>query len=144
MPPQMVFLSYSRRDAGIVRKVSLMIRAMGLLPWRDEESIGPGNRWRGEIAKSIRDCERVLLFWCRHSRDSAEVRSEYSEAIRLTKPLVPVLLDRVTMPTSIAQYQAIDLRDLTWWSHEIARRERYPWIIGLLCLLSAGAVALIR
>jgi hypothetical protein len=132
---QLVFISYSRRDAGLVKKLSLFLRAGGVIPWRDEEAIPLGGRWRGAIAASIEDCDRMLVFWCRHSRVSTEVEKEYRRGIDLDKPLVPVQLDRSEIPSPLSDYQAIDLREITWWSHEIARWERYPWLVGLLLLL---------
>jgi len=140
---QLVFLSYSRRDAGIVKMFSLFIRAVGMTPWRDEEAIPPGDCWRVSIATTIQDCSRMLVFWCRHSQSSGEVRAEYWQAIECQKTLVPVLLDRSEVPMPLRQFQAIDMRQLTWWSHEIARWERYPLFIGLLLILIGGLYRLL-
>jgi|SRR6185295_938850 len=137
--PQLVFLSYSRRDAGIVTKLSMFIRAVGASPWRDEDGIAPGTRWRVSITSTIQNCDRMLVFWCRHSRGSQEVRKEYQQAIDLNKILVPVRLDRSIIPRPLSEFHAIDIRKLTWWSHEIARWERYPWFLGLI-LIAIGAV----
>lgn len=140
---RLIFLSYSRRDAGIVRKLGFIIQAVGDVPWRDEESVKPGERWRMAITNAIQDCDRMLVFWCRHSRESQEVRSEYHLAIRSSKDLVPVCMDRSEIPMPLSQFQAIDIRELTWWSHEIARWERYPWFIGLSLILLGGLYALL-
>jgi hypothetical protein len=140
---QLVFLSYSRRDAGIVKKFGLIIWAAGMIPWRDEEAIPPGVRWEESIATTIQECNRMLVFWCRHARASAEVRKEYWQAIDCNKPLVPVRLDHSAIPMPLSRFQAIDTRRLTWWSHEIARWDRYPWFIGLLLMLIGGLYSLL-
>ena len=79
--PEVVFLSYSRRDKGIVQKLSLIILAVGATPWRDEEGIKRGEPWRGAIANNIAICDRMLVFWCRHARRSKEIRRRYLRAI---------------------------------------------------------------
>jgi hypothetical protein len=91
-PPQssIIFLSYSRKDTGIIRKMEMIVRATGSIPWRDENSIAPGNNWRKTITDNIEDCDRMLVFWCRHSESSQEVKKEYQQAIRINKTVVPV------------------------------------------------------
>src|SRR5262245_56587643 len=42
---RVVFLCYSRRDRGIVLKCQAVIRAAGMIPWRDQDSIPPGANW---------------------------------------------------------------------------------------------------
>jgi hypothetical protein len=130
-----VFLSYSRKDVGLVRKVGLIIRAVGVKPWRDEQSIDPGELWRVSIATSIEHCERMLVFWCRHSESSDEVQREYELAIEKKKLIVPIRLDRSRMSSKLSPYQEIDVRRLMWWSHEVIRWERILLIIGAALLL---------
>lgn len=137
----MIFLSYSRKDTRIVRQMEGIIRALGLIPWRDENSIKPGAIWDVEIAKNINSCERMLVFWCRHSEASAEVENEYSQAIEKRKPVVPILMDKKQLCPKLQPYQAIDLRKLMWWSHEIARVGRISWLIGALLMIIGGIYA---
>jgi len=138
-----IFLSYSRKDSGLVSKVSLILRAAGNLPWLDEQSIEPGDRWRTTITRSIERCERMLVFWCRHAKLSSEVRSEYLSAIDKNKPVVPVRLDRTKLAPKLGPYQGIDVSKLMWWSHEVARWERLPWMIGFGLLALGSAYALL-
>lgn len=130
-----VFLSYSRKDVRIVRKLGLIIRAAGVSPWRDEESIEPGQEWRVSIVASIKRCERMLVFWCRHSMNSDEVRNEYLKAIDERKRIVPVRMDGSRLDSKLSPYEAIDVRSLTWWSHQVFIWERLIWVIGAALLL---------
>ncbi len=139
---ELVFISYSRRDVSIVKKMSLVIRAAGANPWRDEDAIDLGDRWQMAISSTIDQCDRIIVFWCRHSRVSEEVKKEYLKAIQANKPLVPVYLDRSELPVQLRAYQSVDVRGLTWWSHEIARWERIPWLAGLLLLIAGGIHAI--
>lgn len=137
--PRLVFLSYSRRDRGLVSKLQLVIWAAGMLPWRDEDHIDPAANWRMAIAQSIDDCERVVLFWCRHANTSTEVQNEYEYAITRWKPIAPLLLDRTPLPDALHLYQAKDVRGLAWWRHEVFRWELMAWAAGLV-LLVVGSV----
>ena len=119
----------------IVRKLGLIIRAAGVSPWRDEESIGPGEEWRVAIVASIDRCERMLVFWCRHSCASEEVRTEYLRAIDARKYIVPVRMDGSRLDSKLSPYQEVDVRSLMWWSHEVFMWERLIWVIGVVLLL---------
>lgn len=138
-----VFLSYSRKDAGLVVKVELILRAAGTLPFLDTGAIQPGEPWRPTIIRSIAGCDRMMVFWCRHSTRSAEVASEYKRALSLGKRVVPVRLDRSLLARDLGDYQAIDISKLTWWSHEIFRWERISLLTGLLLLAIGGVYALV-
>src|SRR5262249_42266606 len=137
----LIFLCYSRKDVGIVRKVGLIVWATGATTWHDEASIEPGAQWRASITGSIASCDRMIVFWCRHSQSSVEVQSEYIRAIEKSKPVVPVRLDRTPLSPKLGPYQAIDVRNLTWWSHEVARWERVSWVAGILMLVIGGVYA---
>jgi hypothetical protein len=80
-----VFLSCSHRDASLVRALSSLLRAGGAPVWSDN-FIDYGDSWRVTIVTSIESCERLILFWCRHSAKSVEVRREYELALSARKP----------------------------------------------------------
>jgi hypothetical protein len=136
--PTSIFLSYTRRDVGIVRKLQLMVRASGAVPWRDEDGIQPGEQWRVSIASAIERSDRVLVFWCRHASRSQEVRREYRLALTLGKLVIPVRLDRTPASTELAGLQATDVSGLVRWNHAVLVVERWMWVVGLLALAAVG------
>ena len=138
MKQHRVFISYSRRDENIARKMVELGRAFGTQPWRDESDIRPGDDWRAEIATSIASCDRVMLLWCRHSERSSEVRNEYLQALDLRKRICPVKLDRATLPPELDRLQAVDVSGWLWWSHQFARQEVRMAILGATCLAAGG------
>jgi hypothetical protein len=107
-----VLRSYSRLDASIVRPLVQIIRITGSSVFRDEESIRPGKRWCAEIISAIEHCHALLVFWCKHACASDEVQAEYQRAIDLEKDVVPIILDSTPLRADLAEYQAIDLRDV--------------------------------
>jgi hypothetical protein len=135
---RLVFLSYSRRDIGIVRKLQAIVWAAGARPWRDDERLEPGAQWRIAIATAIDACERILVFWCCHARKSVEVRGEYLRAIAQQKIVVPVMLDGTPMAEELCRYHATDVSGLVRWHHELLVVERWMWISGLTVLMLAA------
>jgi hypothetical protein len=143
MRERLIFLSYSRRDSGLVRKFEAIVRAVGRTPWRDERDISPGDVWRFAIARSIQECERMLVFWCRHARDSREVKKEYLSAFDAAKPLVPVRLDRSRLLPPLTGYQELDLGPWFWVVHEILLWDGRILGAGLILLVIGAFCALL-
>ena len=137
---RLVFLCYSRRDRGIVRKCQAVIRAAGMIPWRDEDSIEPGAKWRLSIASAIDACERVLVFWCCHASTSQEVRTEYWAGIRAQKPICPIRLDRTALPAPLRKYQSTEMPGWPSLTHALLRVERWLWLGGAAILAIGGVV----
>jgi hypothetical protein len=134
---RVVFLCYSRRDRGIVRKCQAIIRAAGMIPWRDEESIAPGSQWQLSIGSAIDSCERVLVFWCRHASASREVRNEYWAAISAGKDISPIRLDGTILPDPLKAYQATEIPGWNSLTHALMTIERGLWVSAAVVLLVA-------
>ena len=107
---QSTFVSYSRKDAGIVTPLVHVLRAVGSDVFRDFDSIPTGIRWKPVVVDAIISCEVFLLFWCRHAARSTEVKTEYRQAISLDKRVVPILLDSTKLRADLSEYQWIDFR----------------------------------
>ena len=105
-----VFVSYSREDGKVVEPLVAMLRLLGRGIFRDQDSIPPGSQWRLIIKSVIEECRTMVVFWCRHSSSSKEVKQEYKRAIKLRKAVVPILLDSTEMSKDLARFQAINLR----------------------------------
>lgn len=113
-----VFVSYSRRDQELVRRLLGLFKAADLPVFRDEDGILPGRKWRIAINEALEHCQTVLVFWCGHAAQSSEVKYEYERAISLDKRVVPVMMDETELPTILGQYQGVDLRMALGKSHE--------------------------
>lgn len=105
-----VFVSYSRYDRGLVTPITSLLKAAKVEVFRDEDSIPPGARWAEQISSALNACDTVFVFWSVHSRASAAVKEEWSQAVRLSKSVVPVLLDSTPLESTLAAYQWVDLR----------------------------------
>jgi hypothetical protein len=54
-----IFLAHAREDKPQVRKLHADLKARGLEPWLDEVDLMPGQLWKIEIPKAIRDAGPV-------------------------------------------------------------------------------------
>jgi hypothetical protein len=112
-----VFVSYSHADASLVAPVVKLLRVNKSLVFQDVDSIEPGKRWRGEIARGLADSHLVVVFWCSHASRSDEVAKEWQAAVAQNKDLLPLLLDATPLPAPLAEFQWIDFRDTVGASH---------------------------
>jgi len=119
MPSQStnVFVSYSHADAPLVAPVVKLLRVNKSLVFQDVDDIQPGKRWRSEIAKGITKSHLVVVFWCNHASQSAEVSKEWKAAIEQEKDLLPLLLDATPLPSELDQFQWIDFRGTVGANH---------------------------
>lgn len=88
-----VFISYARRDASpaahtIVEKLG----ELGFDAYLDEKDIAPGEDWRTRLADLVRAADAIVFIITPASVASEACRWEISEAERLSKRLLPVLL----------------------------------------------------
>ena len=59
--PLRVFLFHSSDDKTAVRNLYQRLRAEGFDPWLDEENLLPGQDWRLEIPKAVRNTDVVIV-----------------------------------------------------------------------------------
>jgi hypothetical protein len=112
-----VFVSYSRADVSLVSPVVKLLRVNKSLVFQDIDSIQPGKRWQGEIAKALTESHLVVVFWCDHASRSDEVSKEWKAAIDQNKELLPLLLDATPLPPELAAFQSIDFRATVGANH---------------------------
>jgi hypothetical protein len=112
-----VFVSYSHADSSLVAPVVQLLRLNKSLVFHDIDSIRPGRKWRGEIARALADSSLVVVFWCEHASHSEEVAKEWKAAIDQKKDLLPLLLDATPLPAQLGEYQWIDFRGTVGANH---------------------------
>jgi len=120
-----IFVSYSHKDAAVVKPIVQLQRATGSAVFRDAENIPAGKKWRATIKAAIESCRLVWVFWCTHASNSKEVRVEYKMGIDLEKDVVPVLMDATPLPPALSEFQWIDMRQALG-AHEEGREITMP------------------
>src|SRR5215470_11931992 len=143
--PASIFVSYSHRDAGLVKPVVGLLRATKGLVFQDVEAVQPGSRWRPQIEEALGVAHLIVLFWCYHSSRSSEVRKEYELALSTGKDVLPVLLDATPLPKELDEFQWVDFRQFVGLGHRSFKR----WLaiaatVATVVVLLVGFLAISR
>jgi len=86
-----VFISYSRADSDLARKLNDALQMQGKMTWFDQESIAEGTDFEQEIKKGIKACDNFLFILSPRSVNSPYCADEVEYAASLNKRFVTVL-----------------------------------------------------
>jgi len=106
-----VFISYSRTDSDIARKLNEALQELGKTTWFDQESIPAGSDFQQEIYQGIESADNFLFIISPKSISSPYCADEVAYAEQLNKRFVTVLHQQISgekLPTSLAKIQWID------------------------------------
>jgi formylglycine-generating enzyme required for sulfatase activity len=117
-----IFLAHVSEDKRLVRKLYWKLKEQGLDPWLDEEDLLPGQNWRAEIPKAIRECDFFIACLSKHSiHKQGYVNKEFRMALDVyaEKPsesiyLIPLKLNACDVPDIQLPKLEISLRDFHW------------------------------
>jgi iron(II)-dependent oxidoreductase len=108
-----IFISYSRQDTAVMRRVRDTLRGMGFAVWTDE-GIQPGTAsWQQAISSAIEGASCLLLLMSPDSKQSEWVGRELSYAAAHRIQIFSLLLrgdDSTSVPFALAGSQYIDIR----------------------------------
>jgi hypothetical protein len=111
-----IFFSYAREDAAAVGELYRLMKAKGLQPWMDTQDIPPGADWALEIQRAIRRADFFFVFLSHSSVVKTGVlKDEIRAGVAVREAnlagehfLIPVRLEEVNLPESLARYQWVD------------------------------------
>lgn len=103
-----IFISYSRRDLGFVRKLDQAFRDVGIDPWVDWEDIPPNADWRSEIALGIEGADSFIFVISPDSVISVECHKEIIHAVECNKRLFPIVCRNVAAEDVHPQMQSLN------------------------------------
>jgi TolB protein len=113
-PSPHFFMSYSRDDASLQKRVISELRQRGLNVWVDTEHLIPGSpAWEREIERAIRSAAGIIVLLSPDANNSEWVRREISFAEQNTKRIFPVLIrgdEDDSIPLRLSSHQRVDLR----------------------------------
>jgi hypothetical protein len=109
-----IFISYSRRDEVVMRRIVKYLRGEGILVWVDNEKLVPGTPiWEYEIEKAIRGAFAIVVVLSPDAKKSEWVLREITLADQFHKRVFPVLVggtDEDSIPLRLITRQFVDLR----------------------------------
>jgi hypothetical protein len=114
-----IFLCHSSSDKAAVRDLSQRLKSSGLEPWLDEEKLVPGQRWRDEIPRAVRESDLVIVCLSKASVNKAgyvQREIKYALDAALEQPensifLIPLRLEDCEVPESLSDWQWVDYFD---------------------------------
>ncbi|NET05942.1 MAG: TIR domain-containing protein [Symploca sp. SIO2B6] len=124
-----VFISYSRADSDLARKLNEELQLQGKTTWFDQESIALGSSdFQQEIYQGIKACDNFLFILSPRSINSPYCADEVEYAASLNKRFVTVLHRQVNtadLHPQLAKVQWIDFnhhnRDFNANFHQLVR-----------------------
>jgi len=109
-----VFVSYSRRDDAVMRRIVAFLRGEGINVWVDNEKLVPGTPiWETEIEKALRNSSAVVVILSPDSKDSEWVRREITLADQFRTRIFPVLVrgdEGSSISIRVVTRQFVDMR----------------------------------
>jgi hypothetical protein len=115
----LVFLSYSRKDAVAARELYGRLKEAGYTLWFDEEDLLPGQVWEVVIEQVIRKCAAVVM--CLSSKwigERSYIQKELKIVIEVLGEMpagrifvIPVKLDECEVPLALAKTHWIGLSE---------------------------------
>jgi hypothetical protein len=106
--PDTYFLSYSRSDQEFALRLATHVRAQGIRLWVDQLDIRPSEHWDRAIERAVSECRGIVVVLSPRSVASDNVADEISFAIDAGKSVLPVMIERCTLPLRITRMQVID------------------------------------
>jgi hypothetical protein len=118
-----VFVSYSEKDHVAATLVGTLRRNPRVRIFIAHEVRSPGMSIRQKVDLAIEQAQVFLLLWSQRSESSEWVAHEIDVALRLGKPVIPVLIEDVELPEALSDIEAVPLyRDSSYYMNLIAAR----------------------
>ncbi|HEY8883758.1 MAG TPA: toll/interleukin-1 receptor domain-containing protein, partial [Chloroflexota bacterium] len=133
-PVPYVFLSYASTDRERALHIADLLEANGISIWLDRKSIAGGTSWSAEIVRGIRECAALVVACSVAAMVSPNVHQEIQLAWEARRPILPLLLEPVSLPDAV-QYA---LAGRQWI--EVGDQETGEWITGALRALAGFGI----
>ena len=108
------FISYSREDAGVAKRLRAALGERDQVVWIDTEGILAGADWQARIMRAIEACTAFVFLISPDSIRSAVCMRELDQAAALNKLIVPVVIRAVALdglPSGMSARAAISIRE---------------------------------
>lgn len=103
-----VFISYSRKDIGFVRKLASDLEKAGYEVWWDLTDLRGGDDWLRVIPAAIESSDQFIVVLSPNSAISDWVKKEYTQALSSGKKIIPIMLARSSVPFALITINYVD------------------------------------
>ena len=117
-----IFLAYASEDQHSVIDLYERLKEKGYNPWLDKRDLMPGQNWREEIPRAIRNSQIFIACLSQQSvskqgyiqRELRMALNEYAEKPPGSIYLIPLKLDDCQVPDLRLEQLGVGLQDLQW------------------------------
>jgi hypothetical protein len=103
-----IFISYSRKDIDFVRKLAGDLEKVGYDVWWDLTDLRGGDDWPRVIPVAIEESQTFVIVLSPNSVVSDWVEKEYTHALSLRKKVIPIMLQRSSVPFALNTINYVD------------------------------------
>jgi O-acetyl-ADP-ribose deacetylase (regulator of RNase III) len=129
-----VFISYSRKDEGMIDGILAILEENHILYWIDKKGIFSGENYKEVIVDAIEVAKVVIFISSANSNASINVIRELGYAVQQRKTIIPVLLDEAQYAKSIrldiADIDQIDYKDVESATKKLVASLAYSLGVG--------------
>lgn len=93
VPRQEVFISYSRKDVDLARRICRYLDEIGFSYWFDVDEICGGQIYEARICQAIDHSDALLFVSTKHSNASDWCQKEVGYAVKCRKNVIPLRMD---------------------------------------------------
>ena len=120
-----IFLAHASEDKQEVLKLYELLQQRGYHPWLNVKDLIPGQNWRTEIPKAIKNSDFVILCLSHESvrkkgylqREFRLALNQYAEKPPNTIFLIPLKLNECQMPDLQLPDLGVNLQDIQWLNY---------------------------
>ena len=113
------FLCHSSSDKDVVRRLNRWLRRDGFSPWLDEEELLPGQHWRYEIPRAVKQSDVVIVCLSHAATTKAGyINKELALALDAAEEqpegtifIIPVKLEECSVPDRLSAFQWVTLEN---------------------------------
>lgn len=108
-----IFLSYSRKDARVMRRLFADLKAAGFTMWTDEDLTPGAPSWMQAIETAIRSSGCMVVIMTPDAKKSPWVERELTHASAFGIPIFPLLArgdEKSSVPLILSSHQWADIR----------------------------------
>ena len=134
-----IFLCHASEDKPEVRRLYRSLKDDNFSPWLDEEELLPGQDWKLEILKAIKNSNIIIVcLSCKSVKKAGFVQKELKYALEIAdmQPegalyIIPVKLEDCEVPMSLRHLQWVNIFEGTGYKKMIRALRRRAEDLGL-------------
>ncbi|MBN1679960.1 MAG: SUMF1/EgtB/PvdO family nonheme iron enzyme [Anaerolineae bacterium] len=124
-----IFISYSRKDETIARRLAADLDRLGADIWIDVDDIPAGMKWSTAIQQGLDSCEVMIVIISPDAMASRNVEDEWQAYLDDSKPIIPILWRPARVHFQLRRIQYIDFHTQDYDTafaqlHSALRRKR--------------------